>query len=589
MAETVSEENGLSYDFGLQMASGVVQGLKEAALEYISIVGSIYALYDTIADMDDIMNKNMVSFGGYANTLKAIEFTSKQIVEGKTIFDQEDMMAGMKAMQRAGLDAKKNFDLINKAADGAGTSFTEMADTIRSGNFNALSEMGIITDRTAMSLNRMGFTQQQAMQKTLGYLKEAEAKGMFKDTIQTLPSILRRFKEFGVEFMRAIIGDPKDPEGFANTVKRTFTEIADFIHDHLEGVRKVGALIGKALSFIVHVVFDFVKAIGHAVKSTIGSMDGFFANFRDKMMSFGLWLEILRVQIKSWFKDHEELIKNIVKGIMAILAITAIAKVGDMIYAIVTALTSLSGIMTVLTPLIEGFALIMANLMVATGVVALVAAVYLLWKYWDDIKGVLKKAWDIFVSFNIPLQFLIKYAGTIKNVFINIYTIIKNLIVATFYNLVLKIQEAVAFVKMLYEKFALVRIVIDGIKIVFNTIKDIISWVVDKIGSVWKFIEKVTGVAAKLTGEQAENSKAMVNGVQKVSSPSVPTSMASAPAAASYASPKDSQQTTQTSGVMVQSGAVVINTGSADPQKIAEYVQKYLSEWEAKSKSRSGG
>lgn len=313
-------QNGLSYDFGIMIAQGTVGALTKTVAAATALAGTIYALSSSTEQMDDVFKKNQVAMGGYTNTLKAMNFVSQQVASGASYFAEEDIFAGIRLLNRAGIDAKKNFDLINKAASATGNNFTEMAGAVQSGSFSALAEAGIITDRMAYSWEQMGLTAQQSSKKILAMLQQANAKGLFDNTIQTFPAILARFREFGKQFVRAIIGDPKDPEGFAFTVKKVFTEIADFIYTKLNAIRAVGMMIGKFLTFAAKVTWDFTKRIAKNVGQLFNINDKFFENFQKKMLSLGLWLEIVRVKISSFFDEHGEKIKFFGKLLLGYLA-----------------------------------------------------------------------------------------------------------------------------------------------------------------------------------------------------------------------------------------------------------------------------
>ena len=148
--------NGLAYDFGVKIAQGTVSTIGALALQVTALTGSFYALISASDQMDELFQKNQVAFGGYANTLKAIQYSSEKLASGNSYFDGEDIMNGMKMIQRAGRNARKEFDLVNKSAQATGMSFTQMASTIEKGDFGALAQAGLITNRMALSFSAWG-------------------------------------------------------------------------------------------------------------------------------------------------------------------------------------------------------------------------------------------------------------------------------------------------------------------------------------------------------------------------------------------------------------------------------------------------
>lgn len=313
MSEPQESNKGLAYDFGVTIAKGTVAGLAATVAGVTALTVAVSNLVQNSIEMDEFLNRSMISMGGYANSMKALAFIQEQIANGKSAFDPTDVMSGMKALQRAGMDARKNFDLIYQAANATGSSFAEMAEIVRSGNFNALAEVGLITDRTAYSMAQFNTNAQMASQSVLQLLKNSNSRGMFDETIQTLPMIWKRIGSFKRDFIMAILGDPKDPNGLANTVKARLNELANWLNRNRDRIIYIGKKIGMALSFFVNVVSDFMKRVFRSLGLMSAAQKKTQAEMKDGLMSFGLYLGILRAKINSFFDKYGSLIKKLLE------------------------------------------------------------------------------------------------------------------------------------------------------------------------------------------------------------------------------------------------------------------------------------
>lgn len=491
-----------SYDFGINIARGFVGELARTTLSVTALVGSVYALMDADTDLVDSMKRNQASFGGYVNALKMMQFTADKIASGKAPFDQEDIMQGARSLQRAGLNVAKNFDFVSKVADGIGSTFTDVAEMLRTGNFSALAEAGIITDRMAISMERWGYTATQASQKVLSILKTAESKNMFENSIRSIPQIMLRFKQIGKEFMRAIVGDPRDPNGFMTGFKKSLTEVADMMYRSLDKIRKAGAMIGSFLRFVVEVTFDFLKRVGRNVAGIFKMNDDFFKNFGERLRSFQLYLAITRAQINYFFDKYGEDIKKFLK---VLGGLWAVKKIADML---VFSLNFLAGFFEVifLTP---------------AGWIALaIAGIALLIYNWDNLRMTVDKWYNSTaakITKWLPIiglvvrsgQLLMKNWVAIKTVFSNVIAYVHNKLEDWH----IRISKTFGFIKQNFHAF--VNAILPGwISPVIDAIVGIFDWAWSKIKGFFDWIEEkwqsLTGWFNKLAGitEQAAKQSA---------------------------------------------------------------------------------
>lgn len=475
----IETNNGLAYDFGVAIAQGATNALAVMATKVITLTGSVYALMDAGRTADEMLRKNQLQLGGYANYLKAIDYFSQKVISGQSYFDVDNLLEGSKALSRAGLDFKQNFDLINKAAQGMGTDFANLSHIIQSGDYSALAEAGLITQKMATYMDRTTFTAQQGTRKVLALLKQADAKGLFKQNVATVEQTIMRLKEIYNSFMRSIIGDIKDPEGFWYNLRKIISEFADFFANRMDKIRKIGQAIGKFLTWTIRMVSGFVKYMYRFVQSIIGNTDNFFSNWQEKMLSFGLWLEILRVKIKDFFLEYEGVIFRVLKTYLMYKAVTmggawmitawarglAAARMyfGGLSFMVkrwkvqfllmtrqfnsafvashrMGQIWKNTSILSVISNIAKAAwawtAAMLANPItwIVAGVVALVAAVYLLWKYWNDIREYVNGVSDktlLLITVFFPLVGLVmtmaKYWNEIKTIAQNVWQVIVNL------------------------------------------------------------------------------------------------------------------------------------------------------------------
>lgn len=306
-------KNGLSYNFGINIARGLVQEITRTAIGAATLTGAMYALIQGTNDLDERLKKGTIFFGGYANSLKAVNFAMDKIESGKTFSSIDNVMSGMQALSRAGIDAKKNFDLVARAADATGSEFSDIASIIQGGDFGKLADLGLITDRMAQSMSNYGYNAQQASNAVLQIVKNADKTGLFKDTIRTFPQIITQFQTFGHDIVRAIVGDSRDPESLQFKVKSVLQKIMEFWRAHNKQITGIAHGIGAVIKFVLGVVYDMVRSVTSYVSSLINTNGKFWDNFQERMRGFVLYLGILRVKIKSFFDEYGASIRTVLK------------------------------------------------------------------------------------------------------------------------------------------------------------------------------------------------------------------------------------------------------------------------------------
>lgn len=412
----IAEYGGLAYDFGVQIAHGTVAGLAQTALKVAALTVSIREMYQAITETDDIIRTNQIAMGGYVNTLNALKFAEQKAGEGIG-FAADDLMSGMRSLQFVGMNAKANLDVVAKAADAANMSFSQMTNIIRTADFSALADMGIITQRTAISYQQMGFNAQQASRQVASLVKSANAKGLFEDTILTMDKILLRFSTYKEEFVKAIVGDPKDPGGLAYNFKKYLNSIADWVHHHIGTIKYYGAIIGKVFLFTIQVVGDFLKRTFNYVKDIFHLHHKTAASMQESIMSFGLWLSIQRAFINKFFDEYGDRILTTIKLLGSLYVAF---RVISFITETATALRGLAAAVQAYTASLSGAALLNPYVAIAAALVGIIV-------YWKEIREFADSLTNSYWIMLSPVLTIAKYWVQIKTTAINLWSIIKNI------------------------------------------------------------------------------------------------------------------------------------------------------------------
>jgi transcriptional regulator CtsR len=103
---------------------------------------------------DNMLRRNQLAME--VTTLPKVIDYSRKVISGQSYFDVENLMEGSKALQSAGIDVKKNFDLINKSAQGIGSDFSALSQIIKR-DYLLLLRQVLITERMATNMERTTF------------------------------------------------------------------------------------------------------------------------------------------------------------------------------------------------------------------------------------------------------------------------------------------------------------------------------------------------------------------------------------------------------------------------------------------------
>lgn len=249
-------------------------------------------------------------FGGFKNSLDTVLFVQKKIADGKLPFQEDDVIAGLNSLQKLGINSKKYMDTVSRTAQFSNKSFSEMSSAIEQaihGSRTAFEDLGVTEIEMQQRFARFGGNTIAMRGAILGFLQD---KKRFDETMiggmKTMKSYTAQLKGLKDGFIRAIVGEPTDPNSLYNAVKGTFADIVGFFNKHQATIKEVGTGIGLTLKFIWHNVWGFAKEVGHQAMNVIRFITRTTGGFQETVMSVILFLEIKKrrvVEIYDFVKN----------------------------------------------------------------------------------------------------------------------------------------------------------------------------------------------------------------------------------------------------------------------------------------------
>lgn len=321
---------GFTYNFGIAIASRTVNQLGLLNRSTLSLAGALYGLSRITSEYTDTLKKNTLAFGGQLKTINAMQFAQKQLLSGATEFATGDIMDGMRTLMSAGLDARKNFQFMSDAAQATGNSFSQFAGAVHqaiAGNMSGLVQMGLMTERATRNFDRYYANTVTRQRVIMNFLKSNKNLQLaISQSFHTISGQWKRIIENVRMFAQALIGNPQDPNSFYQHIVRLVKSVADFLHKHSLQIRKAGAAIGMVLSWIVKQIEFFIKFIGRQFEKALVWIDQHLGNFKERMFSLILWLELWKVHIVGWIKEHKTQLLDLLKLYLAFKGIQLVTR-----------------------------------------------------------------------------------------------------------------------------------------------------------------------------------------------------------------------------------------------------------------------
>lgn len=318
----VHNGRGFTYDFGIAIAASTVRQLGLLSGSALTLTSAMYALTRITGEYVDTLKKNQLFFRGQIQTANAMRFAQQKLLSGITTSSVNDVMQGMALMQEVGLNAKSNFDFVAKASKAVGIEFSKFAGIINSainGSTDGMVQLGLMTHRAARQFEKFGANTVMRQQAIMNFLKQH--KGLneaIKNNFNTFTGQIRRVGENLKMFVQYIMGDPRDPNSLYGQVVNGIKQVADWFQKHGDTIRKVGTAIGRILGWVFRQIFQFARFVGRQVGKVLNWFNQYMDNFREKLYSTILWLELWKVHLISWVRKYKDEIKTVIKVVGAL-------------------------------------------------------------------------------------------------------------------------------------------------------------------------------------------------------------------------------------------------------------------------------
>jgi hypothetical protein len=309
---------------GAMIAGGVaVASIAAIGIAAFAASKGIGALVGHTERLEERLGDLRVAYGGYNNVLNATSMIQDKIAKGELTHTVDDILQGGKQLMEVGVDAKKNMQLVSDMANYAGASYTDTASAIQSairGDKDALMSFGI---KPAQLRQFEKYGENTTMMKTavLGFLQaQKQFTNQTQNSITTWDNLSNRLSVVKDQFLDAIVGKPTDPYSLGNTIKGVFKDIVDFITKNGKTIKQIGSAIGYVLKWVINSVRKMFDGLGGWMQGLMDRVSGWFGNFRDRMMSVLVWLELFKRSVFAVFKNVYNFYKNFWVGMYDLAA-----------------------------------------------------------------------------------------------------------------------------------------------------------------------------------------------------------------------------------------------------------------------------
>lgn len=321
-----------TYDFGIAIAQSTVNKITKLTGATLTLASAFYALRSTATEYVNTLKENTLRFGGVLATMQAMEQAQDRLIKGQSYFNVDDQLRGMNELMAAGINVKKNFAFINKAAHATGKSFAEFSGMVASaiqGNSQALVDAGLMTQRATRMFDKYAANTVQRQQAILNFIKTNKAlTNAIKNDFETIQDQMTRIKGIWTAFLESIIGKPNDPGSFYGQIVSSMRMVSDALAKNMQDIRARGYMIGQVLGWVAKQVGHFVIWIGKQVKKTLDSVWKVTDNYQEQTRSLLVWLEFWKLRILDFFHEYGGEIKTLFKLLLAYRALKYVFVIG---------------------------------------------------------------------------------------------------------------------------------------------------------------------------------------------------------------------------------------------------------------------
>lgn len=452
-----------------------------------SLVGAFTKVGEVSDEVVNNAKKGMFAFGSYSASLNRYRAIQADIISGKLRGESADLQKASADLVMMGAKGQKGIlQAANNLARLQGTATSDVVSKMASfaeGDLNAFDEV-FGKGRLA---KKYGALTGNPRALTAAIAHELSSNKAILDAANKIPTTFSelwiQMKESSKRFMQAVFGDTGDINSFASMVMRSFQSVITFLNSNAVALKKVAGFIQAMFMGIwKSVTMVFNGLIKPLFEKFFGFVNKSLTRYKDVVAGVLLYTALVTQEIVAFFQKYGKYILGAIALVklwglsMYLLKIPGkiIDSVGTYFFRLNDRITDtrlrlmymqdtakrvfasmgkyIGQFITALrTSTVAQWALNIAmnanpiGLIIA-GVVALGAAIYLVIKYWDQIKSSISGVSDtvlllvgrFFPVIGIVLT-LIKYWGEFKRIFQNVWAIVYNTFMGVFFYLQNKI------------------------------------------------------------------------------------------------------------------------------------------------------
>lgn len=469
--------------------------------------------------LDEVLVRNMKTFGSYTKTIKAYSALQDRIAQGELFGKAEEYLQAAEIFAVQGVKfTKETQNMLNDLALFSGETVSDTAQVISqaiSGGYTELARITGVTERMlATRFARYEGNTIMMRNAIMGFIKEQErlvgaaarAPKTFGDYFNQLSTF------FKLNFFKQIFGDSTNPDSFVSLVKDTFAKVTDFIVKNGEIIRRVANGIGVVLRFAWEVVDELITSVVRHTQKGIDALQKFFVKYQERIAGMILYFALIKDDVvsaikfvlKAWLVFESYIIGSTVFKIVG----KGMEWLGLSMFNFRTNLVKTGrAIMTSLIPslnrLLAGIRIVNLALFanpvgLIVGAVALFATgLYLVIKNWDKIRERVKNVKDSTLGLYYILNPLVglvlllaKHWENFKRIFIAVAKIVKYEALLIFDSVKRAFQSISDFLMRAWEGFVNF---LDGVKVAARKVIDFIfpDWLKNLGATMWNSIKAV--------------------------------------------------------------------------------------------------